>query len=329
MRRTNWVPLASVLLAAFLCAAAAAAEDALDRALALFAEERLSEARQALHPVLERDPGHPQARLLLGILDARTGRVSDAIRTFEALLRDHPTMFEPYNNLAVLYAVQGRLDEAREILLAALEHQPAAVVYENLGDVYSDLAQRAYLRARSLDSGSGASSEEPESDTPDAGSPRTGECARAGRFESLEAAAVAVEWLRAREIGIAAVRLEEKRSVTSWRVFLPPLESHERAAETVRDIQSAGVRDVAIIGDGGLKNGVSFGVYQDEKNMRRRLSALEALGFAARSAPVDVERADEYVIEFSAPGAIAPEWKTRFPDHPIRTATCSEVSPSQ
>ena len=327
MRGTKWVPLASVLLAAFLCAAAA--DDPLDRALALFAEERLSEARQALDPVLERDPGHPRARLLLGILDARTGRVGDAIRTFEALLRDYPTMFEPYNNLAVLYAVQGRLDEARETLLAALEHQPAAVVYENLGDVYSDLARRAYSRARSLDSGGGASSAEPESDAPAAGSPRTGECARAGGFESLEAAAVAVEWLRAREIGIAAVRLEEKRNVTSWRVFLPPLESHERAAEKVRDIQSAGVRDVAIIGDGDLKNGVSFGVYQDEKNMRRRLSALEALGFAARSVPVEVERADEYVIEFSAPGAAASEWKTRFPDRPIRTATCSEVSSSQ
>ncbi len=329
MRRTKRIALGCALLAAFLCGATAAEEYALDRALSLFGEERLAEARQALEPVLERDPGHSQARLLLGILDARTGRVSDAIRTFEGLLRDHPAMFEPYNNLAVLYAVQGRLDEARETLLAALEHQSAAVVYENLGDVYSDLARRAYLRARSLDGGSGASSQAPESDTTGAGSLRTGSCARAGGFESLEAAAAAVEWLRDREVGIAAVRLEEKRSVASWRVFLPPLESHERAAETVRDIQGAGVRDVAIIGDGDLKNGVSFGVYQDEKNMRRRLSALEALGYAARSVPVDVESADEYVIELSAPGDAASEWKTHFPDHPIRTAACSEVSLSQ
>ena len=351
MCRTRWIPLASVALAVLVSGGVAAAEDTLDRALSLVAEQRYSEAREALDPFLERDPGHPRARLLLGILDARTGRVSDAIRTFKALLRDHPAMFEPYNNLAVLYAVQGRLDEARETLLAALEHQPAAVVYANLGDVYTDLARRAYLRARSLENGSeevpasdaatvssgGEQDRVPDSqEAGDVGADpsggareRSGACILAGGFESLDAVAGAVEWLRAHEVRIVAVRLEEERSVTSWRVFLPPFESHERAAETVHDIQRRGVRDVAIIGDGDLKHGVSFGVYRDEKNMRRRVSALEALGYSARSVPVEVETADEYVIEADAPAAFEADWKVRFPEHPVHTAACSDIRASQ
>ena len=59
-------------------------------------------------------------------------------------------MFEAHNNLAVLYARQGRLDDAREALVAALELRSDAVVYANLGDVYMKLAERAYQRAHEL-----------------------------------------------------------------------------------------------------------------------------------------------------------------------------------
>ena len=44
----------------------------------------------------------------------------------------------------------GRLDDAREALVAALELRPDAVVYANLGDVYMKLAERAYQRAHAL-----------------------------------------------------------------------------------------------------------------------------------------------------------------------------------
>ena len=103
--------LATVVLALVLAATAAARDETFDRALSLAAEERYAEAREQLAPFLQRNPGHPRARLLHGILNARTGKVSDAIDVFRALLEDYPDMFEPYNNLAVLYAVQGRLDE--------------------------------------------------------------------------------------------------------------------------------------------------------------------------------------------------------------------------
>ena len=347
--------LATVVLALVLAATAAARDETFDRALSLAAEERYAEAREQLDSFLQRNPGHPRARLLHGILNARTGKVSDAIDVFRALLEDYPDMYEPYNNLAVLYAVQGRLDEARETLLAALEHQPAAVVYENLGDVYSDLARRAYLRARSSGAGGDATPQEAQSASaaaaggahegqdgvlvlPDSGSVsvegsgdgtvRSGVCARAEGFEDLDGVAGAVQWLRARGAEIVAVRLEEHRTITSYRVFLPPLPSHEKAAETVREIQERGMRDVAIIGDGALKNGVSFGVYRDEENMRRRVAALEALGYPARSAP-DMEITDDYVIELHAPAAFDADWKADFPDRPVRKVDCGSFRAMQ
>ena len=126
-------------------------DEDLDRAIALAADDRRAEARAVLDGVLGRDPDLPRARLLDGILHARAGLVNEAIEIFDRLRRDHPNMSEPWNNLAVLYAAQGRFDEARETLLAALGRKPSAVAYANLGDIYSTLARQAYVRASELD----------------------------------------------------------------------------------------------------------------------------------------------------------------------------------
>ena len=124
-----------------------------ERALSLAAAERHSEAREVLDPLLKREPDHGRARVLHGVLRAREGRVGDAIEIFETLRRDYPDMSEPYNNLAVLYTVEDRLDDARRILLESLERRPDAVTYANLGEVYTKLAQAANERARELDAG--------------------------------------------------------------------------------------------------------------------------------------------------------------------------------
>ena len=141
------------VLSAVLSPGAALGDDAFERALSLASEKRYSDAREVLDPLLQREPISPRARLLHGVLRVREGRVVEAIEVFETLRRDHPDMSEPYNNLAVLYAVEGRLDDARKTLIVALEREPDAVLYANLGDVYTKLAHRAYDRARELEAG--------------------------------------------------------------------------------------------------------------------------------------------------------------------------------
>lgn len=138
------------VLATLLHADPAPAHDAVEQILALVSQEKYVEARAALDPMLERSPGAPRLRLMNGLLSAREGKTVEAMAIFEDMRNDRPDMFEPYNNLAVLYARQGRLDSAREALVAALERRPDAVAYANLGEVYTRLAKRAYARARQL-----------------------------------------------------------------------------------------------------------------------------------------------------------------------------------
>lgn len=152
--------LACGVVVILFCAIAAAAENRVEHVVSFISQGKLAEARSALDPLLTRDPSVPRLRLADGILRAREGRISEAIAIFERLRSDRPDMFEPLNNLAVLYARQGRLQAARKALTEALERYPDATAYANLGDVYRSLAERAYARARDLGigaiSGSGA-----------------------------------------------------------------------------------------------------------------------------------------------------------------------------
>ena len=127
-----------------------AAEDPIADALSLVAQDRYADAREILEPMLQQAPDSPDVRLLHGVLLARQGNLAEAVAIFEGLRNDHPAMFEAHNNLAVLYARVGRLDDAREALVAALDLRSDAVVYANLGDVYMKLAEHAYQRAHAL-----------------------------------------------------------------------------------------------------------------------------------------------------------------------------------
>ena len=118
-----------------------------------------------LEPLLEREPDTPGVRLLLGVLHAREGNFVEAIAVFESLRNRSPprcsrrTITSPCS-----YAKLGRLDDARKALVAAVDLNPDAVVYANLGDVYMKLAERAYERAHALrviDDPAPAKSEEP------------------------------------------------------------------------------------------------------------------------------------------------------------------------
>ena len=528
-------------LAAMLASGVVLGDDAFERAHSLAIEKRYEEAREVLDPLLERLPGHPRARLLHGVLRVREGRIAEAVDVFEGLRRDHPDMVEPYNNLAVLHAVEGRLEDARAILLAALERRPDATVYANLADVYGKLARRAYERARELETGGGAHRElgaaamlpatpegaartgapdagtasagasdagastagtadagtadagtAPDAGAPDAGTaqrtatmasgdvatPSTGVaaaassgsgsdagsdsvsdsdagsdsgaaaavmagertdggsaaatsmsdartdggsapttsmssarmdgepaptasttgtrmdgesapttpapprqiaagspdaepassgagsaaavaaagqapdaeprdagegaagtlpastraastvdafCAHTGGFQGRRDVAEAALWLQSYGAEVLEVRHEERRVAGSYRVYLPPFETRDAALAMLREIRGQGVRDVALIGDGELTNGISFGIFRDADNMHRRVAALDRLGYTVRSQESDVEVVKEYVIKARAggtPDALDAAWAAQFPEHSLWVVHC-------
>ena len=153
VRAAAWLrrsALASAVLAAMAPWSGALANDPIADALSLVTQGRYPEAREILEPMLQQEPDSPDVRLVHGVLQARHGKLAEAVAIFEGLRNDHPAMFEAHNNLAVLYARVGRLDDAREALVAALKLRPDAVVYANLGDVYMKLAEQAYQRAHAL-----------------------------------------------------------------------------------------------------------------------------------------------------------------------------------
>ena len=85
------------------------------------------------------------------------------------------------------------------------------------------------------------------------------------------------------------------------------------------------MRDIAVIPDGDLANGISFGIYKEPDNMNRRVAALDRLGYSVRSQAADVEVVEEYVIKARAggvPGALDAAWTSRFPEQSIRVVDC-------
>ncbi|MEY5029030.1 MAG: hypothetical protein RLZ63_1345 [Pseudomonadota bacterium] len=108
------------------------------------------QAQQAAQAHLKGHPNDPQMRLLLSQIQVGAGERAAAQATLQQLTQDYPELPEPHNNLAALYASQGRLDMALQSLNTAIAARPDyTVALENLGDVYLQLAQQAYAKAAS------------------------------------------------------------------------------------------------------------------------------------------------------------------------------------
>lgn len=114
----------------------------------LISAGQLEKARRTIAQRLQERPRDPQWRFLRGVLAAQEGQTENAVVEFESLTQAFPELAEPYNNLAVLHLKQGRVREAREALERAILNRPDyGLAYENLGDLYTRLAQEAYSDA--------------------------------------------------------------------------------------------------------------------------------------------------------------------------------------
>ena len=126
--------------------------DDLKEAQKLYGAGKVQPAMDKVDAVLKAQPKDPQARFLKGLLLTEQKKTTEAIQVFTGLTEDYPELPEPYNNLAVLYASQGNYDKAKAALELAIHTHPSyATAHENLGDIYAQLASRAYDRALQLD----------------------------------------------------------------------------------------------------------------------------------------------------------------------------------
>jgi len=108
---------------------------------------------------LAKKPQDPQMRFLRGVIRQRQGDIEGATNTFQGLIRDHPELPEPYNNLAVIHAAQGQLAKAREALETAIRLNPQyGTAHRNLGDLYLQMAAESYRAALRAGPDSGSAS---------------------------------------------------------------------------------------------------------------------------------------------------------------------------
>lgn len=142
----------STVLLCLCCAfAAPLSADELKDAEALLRRGKAEAALEKVEARLKEKPQEMQARFLQGVVLSELGRKEEAKRVFQLLTVEFPEAAEPHNNLAVLYAAEGEFQKARDALEMAVRSNPKyAVGYENLGDVYGQLAVRSYEKSQTL-----------------------------------------------------------------------------------------------------------------------------------------------------------------------------------
>lgn len=97
---------------------------------------------------LQEQPRDPQMRFWRARLLEQLNRTDEAFDTYLDLSREYPELPEVLNNLGVMLAAKGRIDEARQAFEHALRNNPDyATAHENLGDILVHLAQRSYDNA--------------------------------------------------------------------------------------------------------------------------------------------------------------------------------------
>lgn len=153
LRVGQMVATAALLLGFASVALGAPAAD-LGEAGKLYQQGKLDPALTAVDTFLSAKPKDAQGRFLRGLILTDQKKTQQALLVFAGLAEDYPELPEPYNNLAVLFASQGDYDKARAALeLAVRTHPTYATAFENLGDIYAQLARRAYEKALQLETG--------------------------------------------------------------------------------------------------------------------------------------------------------------------------------
>lgn len=156
----NFKIVISVFLSLLLCIANAYSQTVYGDIQRLINQGEYKEALKLTENQLSANKSDIKLQFMKGLVLTRLDRYRDAEKVFIQLTADNPDLPEPFNNLAVVYAAQGKYTEAEEALKNAINTHPSyATAHENLGDIYAKMASRAYNQALELDTSNKAARE--------------------------------------------------------------------------------------------------------------------------------------------------------------------------
>lgn len=102
--------------------------------------------------VLHATERRAQQQFKEGLRLAEANKIDAAAAVFLRLTQDYPRLPEPYLQLAAMYQQQGNTQGAVDVMRAALKlHTDPALLQEQLGDLYLQLAAQAYRSALDTD----------------------------------------------------------------------------------------------------------------------------------------------------------------------------------
>lgn len=113
--------------------------------------------------------------------------------------------------------------------------------------------------------------------------PAASACLEFGDFEGADLS-------KARE-ALAELKLGSQLSSRSvegagwYMVYLPPLKNRPEADKRAEELRNQGVRDVMVIGEGALRNGLVLGSFRELENAREHAAALEKRGVKGARVP--------------------------------------------
>lgn len=129
----------------------------------LIEQQQYQQALLKIEAQLKINPDNVEAQFLRASALVGLNDLTSAIELYKQLIKNHPNLAEPQNNLAVLLAQNGNFNEAEQILQTALNSHPTyAAAHNNLSNIYKTLAGMAYDKALNLNNGSKTKPPAPE-----------------------------------------------------------------------------------------------------------------------------------------------------------------------
>ncbi len=161
-----------------------------------------------------------------------------------------------------------------------------------------------------------------------AGADTAPRCFLAGPVADAAMGAAMIQWLAAHGASAEAARHTDQEPLY-YKVYLPPEADRAASAKRLAELSQAGLKDVAIIGEGDLRNGISLGVFSKQASVHKRLTQIRKLGLEAKVRTVYRDGQGQ-PLRITVPAGKAvddSEFSGAFPGYSLAPSPCGQGDP--